>query len=412
MAKPDSELQCSLPFVNKVIFLQYVLIALSYVGLGLGYLPGLRMNRAAIALAGAALLMASGVLDLRSAWSAIDYKTLIFLFSMMIVSASLTASGFFQLALDYVMRFTRSPFGLLVVLTFSSGIFSAIFLNDTIALIFTPLVLGLTQALRLSPIPYLLALAGATNTGSLATLSGNPQNILIGSFSGIRYLDFAQALTPLALAGLAIQIGLLYLLYPEVRSLHSTLSLPETNYRVYKPLLVKSLVITIGLLIAFLAGVAISEATLIAASLLMISRRVRTSRFLHQVDWDLLVMFSGLFILTEEVQRVGLLNEVSQFVNTSFSVLGVTVLLSNLVSNVPAVLLLHHLIPHPDQQTWLLLAAGSTLAGNLTLLGSVANLIVAEAVSKQGQILTFGEHFRFGLPLTLSTLLLAYFWLT
>lgn len=370
------------------------------------------MNRAAIALAGASLLMASGVLDLRSAWSAIDYKTLIFLFSMMIVSASLTASGFFQLALDYVMRFTRSPFGLLVVLTFSSGIFSAIFLNDTIALIFTPLVLGLTQALRLSPIPYLLALAGATNTGSLATLSGNPQNILIGSFSGIRYLDFAQALAPLALAGLTIQIGLLYVLYPEVRSLHSTLLLPETNYRVYKPLLVKSLVITIGLLVAFLAGIAIAEATLIAASLLMISRRVRTSRFLHQVDWDLLVMFSGLFILTEEVQRIGLLNEVSQFVSTSFSVLGVTVLLSNLVSNVPAVLLLHHLIPHPDRQTWLLLAAGSTLAGNLTLLGSVANLIVAEAVSKQGQVLTFGEHFRFGLLLTLSTLLLAYFWLT
>ena len=107
------------------------------------------------------------------------------------------------------------------------------------------------------------------------------------------------------------------------------------------------------------------------------------------------------------VPSVGL----TQFVHDSLSVLGVTALLSNLVSNVPAVLLLHHLIPNPNPQTWLLLAAGSTLAGNLTLLGSVANLIVAEAAAKQGYRLTFWEHLRFGLPLTGITLVLAYFWI-
>jgi Na+/H+ antiporter NhaD/arsenite permease-like protein len=394
-----------------MIILRYLVVGLTYVGLGLGYLPGLRMNRATIALVGAAALMALGVLDLKSAWAAIDYKTLVFLFGMMVISANLAAAGFFQLSLDYLMRYVHSPLGLLVVLTLGSGLLSALFMNDTIALILTPLVVGLTVSLNLNPIPYLLALAGATNIGSVATLSGNPQNILIGSFSGISYLDFAKALTPLAVVGLFIQIILLWGLYPEVRSAEPTLKPVYLRYRVFKPLLVKSLLITAGLLIAFLVGIPTAEATLIAAGLLMVTRRIKPDRILQKVDWDLLLMFSGLFILTEGVQKLGSLNVFSQLVHDPLSILGVTALLSNLVSNVPAVLLLHHLIPHPDAHTWLLLAAGSTLAGNLTLLGSVANLIVAEAVAKQGHRLTFWEHLRFGLPLTVITLVLTYIWL-
>ncbi len=394
-----------------MVILKFIVIGLTYIGLGLGYLPFLRMNRASIAIVGAALLIALGVLDLKEAWQAIDYKTLIFLFGMMAIGANLTYSGFFQLTLDRLMHITRSPFGLLIVLTFGSGILSALFLNDTIALILTPLTLGLTIALQLNPIPYLLALASATNLGSVATLSGNPQNILIGSFSGISYLAFATALTPVALVSLSIQIGLLWWLYPEVRSTKSCLIQTPLRYRVFKPLLTKSLLITGGLLVAFLIGISPAEATLVAASLLFITRRVKPARILQKIDWDLLVMFSGLFIITAAVQKLGILNLFSSLVNTPISILGVTALLSNLVSNVPAVLLLHHLIPHPDTRTWLLLAAASTLAGNLTLLGSVANLIVAEAVAKLGYQLTFWEHLRFGLPLTALTLVVAYFWI-
>ncbi|MEH1946299.1 MAG: anion transporter, partial [Nostoc sp.] len=372
-----------------MIVFRYIIIGLTYIGLGLGYLPGLRMNRASIALVGASLLMAFGVLDLKEAWQAIDYKTLIFLFGMMVISTNLAYAGFFQLTLDTVTHFTRSPLGLLIVLTFGSGILSAFFLNDTIALIFTPLVLGLTQTLNLNPIPYLLALAGATNLGSVATLSGNPQNILIGSFSGISYLDFAKALTPIALVSLLIQIGLLWWLYPDVRSTKSCPSVTPVRYRIFKPLLTKSLLITGGLLIAFLIGMPPAQATLVAAGLLFITRRIKPQRVLNKVDWDLLVMFSGLFIVTAGVEKLGILNLFSGLVYTPLSILGITALLSNLVSNVPAVLLLQHLIPHPDTKTWLLLAAGSTLAGNLTLLGSVANLIVAEAVAKLGYQLSF-----------------------
>ncbi|MEH1770705.1 MAG: anion transporter [Nostoc sp.] len=394
-----------------MIVFRYIIIGLTYIGLGLGYIPGLRMNRASIALVGASLLMAFGVLDLKEAWQAIDYKTLIFLFSMMVISTNLAYAGFFQLTLDTVTHFTRSPLGLLIVLTFGSGILSAFFLNDTIALILTPLVLGLTQTLNLNPIPYLLALAGATNLGSVATLSGNPQNILIGSFSGISYLDFAKALTPIALVSLLIQIGLLWWLYPDVRSTKSCPSVTPVRYRIFKPLLTKSLLITGGLLIAFLIGIPPAQATFVAAGLLFITRRIKPQRVLNKVDWDLLVMFSGLFIVTAGVEKLGILNLFSGLVYTPLSILGITALLSNLVSNVPAVLLLQHLIPHPDTRTWLLLAAGSTLAGNLTLLGSVANLIVAEAVAKLGYQLSFWEHLRFGLPLTVVTLILAYFWI-
>lgn len=394
-----------------MIVFRYIIIGLTYIGLGLGYLPGLRMNRASIALVGAALLMAFGVLDLKEAWQAIDYKTLVFLFGMMVISTNLAYAGFFQLTLDTVTHFTRSPLGLLIVLTFGSGILSAFFLNDTIALILTPLVLGLTQTLNLNPIPYLLALAGATNLGSVATLSGNPQNILIGSFSGISYLDFAKALTPIALVSLLIQIALLWWLYPDVRSTKSCPSLTPVRYRIFKPLLTKSLLITGGLLIAFLIGIPPAQATFIAAGLLFITRRIKPQRVLNKVDWDLLVMFSGLFVVTAGVEKLGILNLFSGLVYNPLSILGITALLSNLVSNVPAVLLLQHLLPHPDTKTWLLLAAGSTLAGNLTLLGSVANLIVAEAVAKLGYQLSFWEHLRFGLPLTVLTLILTYFWI-
>lgn len=381
----------------------------------MGSLPGLRMNRATIALVGSAFLIALGVVTLQEAWEAIDAKTIVFLLSMMIVNANLSYAGFFPQALSVLLSFTRSPLGILIALTFGSGILSAIFLNDTIALVLTPLTLSLTQALGLNPIPYLLAVAGATNIGSVATLSGNPQNILIGSFSGISYLEFLWALAPVALIGLIIQIGLLWLLYPDVRSrsvpqvsLQASDRLFTTKTRIFKPLYQKTLIITTGLLIAFVAGLPLTESALVAASLLLITRRVKPQRILKKVDWNLLVMFSGLFILTRVTQKLNLLQPFTHAINSAASLLGVTAILSNLISNVPAVLLLQPLIPKTDTHSWLLLAAGSTLAGNLTLFGSVANLIVAEAANELGYRLTFWEHLRFGAPLTVCTLILVY----
>ncbi len=392
-------------------FATYIFLGLTYLGLALGYLPGLRMNRAAIALVGSAFLIALGVLSLEEAWQAIDPTTIVFLLSMMVVNANLSYAGFFPQALSLLLRFTRSPLGILVALTFGSGILSAFFLNDTLAIIFTPLTLSLTQALRLNPIPYLLAIAGATNIGSVATLSGNPQNILIGSFSGIYYLDFTLVMTPIAVTGLAIQVILLCLLYPNVRSIVPCEHLPTKKKRLFKPLFYKTLIITTGLLIAFAVGLPLAESALVAASLLLITRRVKPQRVLNKVDWNLLVMFSGLFILSKATQKLNLLQPFTYAINSAAGLLGVTAILSNLISNVPAVLLLHSLIPQDDTQSWLLLAAASTLAGNLTLFGSVANLIVVEAAAELGYKLTFWEHLRFGVPVTLLTLLLVFVWI-
>lgn len=397
---------------NFLQIAQYLILGLSYLGLGLGYLPGLRMNRATIALVGSAFLIALGALQLEDAWQSIDAMTVVFLLSMMIVNANLSYSGFFQLALVFLIRLTRSPFGLMVVLTFGSGILSAFFLNDTLAIVFTPLTLNLAQALGLNPIPYLLAIAAATNIGSVATLSGNPQNILIGSFSSIGYLDFAQALIPIAITGLFVQISLLWWLYPEVRSLKPAPSCPVIRFRIYKPLFIKTLVVTSALLIAFVVGVPIAEAAFLAAAILLVTRRVKPQRVLRQVDWNLLVLFSGLFILTRCTQKLELLTPFTHWVDYPVGLLGITAVLSNLISNVPAVLLLQPLISPDDTQSWLLLAAGSTLAGNLTLFGAVANLIVVEASANLGYHLSFWDHFRFGFPLTLITLVMTYLWVS
>lgn len=370
------------------------------------------MNRATIAIVGSTALIALGVLNLKEAWQAIDAKTIVFLLGMMVVNAHLAYAGFFQLTLVYLLRLTRSPFGLLVVLSFSSGILSAFFLNDTIAIVLTPLTLGLTARLQLNPIPYLLALAAATNIGSVATLSGNPQNILIGSFSGISYLEFLRVLAPVGLIGLVVQIGLLYWFYPEVRLLQPVAyESIKVRDRIYKPLFVKSLVITAGLLASFLLGAPLAESALVAAGLLLITRRLKPERILQQVDWNLLVMFSGLFILAHGTQKLNLLQPFTAWINQPTGLLAVTAILSNLISNVPAVLLLGALVRQENSQYWLLLAAGSTLAGNLTLFGSVANLIVVEAAAKLGYKLTFWQHLRFGLPLTAITLLIAYLWI-
>ena len=387
----------------------YVVLFLTYLGLGLGYLPGYRTNRAGIAVTGAAFLLALGVLDLKGAWEALDPHTLVFLFGVMVVNAHLGYAGFFQWAVDRLVHLARTPFGLLVWLSFGTGVLSALFLNDTMAILLTPLVLFLTSSLSLPPVPYLLALAGATNLGSVATLTGNPQNILVGSFSGISYLDFTAVLFPVALLGLAVQVVLLWWLYPEVRSRRPLPPLPSLRYRLHRGLLFKGLWVTGGLFLAFILGYPLAQGALVAAGILLFSRRLRSERFFLRVDWELLVMFSGLFMVTRAVGELGLLEPLKPLAHSPLGLIWVTALLSNLISNVPAVLLLHPLVV--DTRSWLLLAAASTLAGNLTLLGSVANLIVAEAARREGYKLSFLEHLRFGLPLTLLTLGLAYVWL-
>ncbi len=237
------------------------------------------------------------------------------------------------------------------------------------------------------------------------TPTGNPQNILVASLSGIPCLGFLAALWPVALLGLALQVLLLALLYPEVRSLRPLPPLPPVRSRVYPALLRKGLLVALGLLVAFLLGYPMAQGAMVAAGLLL-TRRLRSERFFQRVDWELLVMFSGLFVVTEGVRRLGLAEGLLPLAQSPLGLLLSATLLSLLISNVPAVLLLAQHVE--GEASWLLLAGASTLAGNLTLLASVANLIVAEGAGKEGVRISFAEHLRFGLPLTLLTLAFLY----
>jgi Na+/H+ antiporter NhaD/arsenite permease-like protein len=395
-----------------------LVILLTLAGVAIGRYPGVRMNRATIAVVGATALVALGALSLEEAYQAVDLNTLVLLFAMMVINANLRMAGFFELIAARLAGSALSPRQLLAVTVVAAGALSALFLNDTIVLVFTPLVVQIVTAVGLNPIPYLVALATAANVGSSATIIGNPQNMLIGVSSGISFTRFFASLSPVALGGFAViwvVIGLAY--KTELRPKEVKLHLRQ-RIRIFRPLLVKSLVASFLLLVLLIAGVPVPVAALVAASMLLITRRLKPERVFREIDWSLLVFFSGLFVVTAAVELVGLNGSLLDFIESSADrgVVGLTAVsavLSNLISNVPAVMLLRPVVANlaDPEQGWLTLAMSSTLAGNLTLLGSVANLIVAEVARRQHVTLSFWEYLKTGVPITVLTLIWGAFWL-
>lgn len=395
-----------------------ILAMLTLIGVAIGRYPWLRMNRATIALVGATLAVVIGALTLEQAYAALDLNTLILLLAMMVLNVNLRLAGFFRLISTRMVRLAHSPRQLLAWLILAAGLLSALFLNDTIVLMFTPLVLEVTQALKRNPIPYLIGLTAAANIGSTATITGNPQNMLIGISSGIPYLTFTAFLAPVSLVGLGIVWMILILVYRQEFAPATLSAPPDLKVELYRPLLNKSLLATGGMLVAFLVGVPIPLAAMSAAAFLLITRRLKPERVFEEIDWGLLVFFAGLFVVTGALESSGVsaklfmvLRPLAEQGVAPLSV--VAVVLSNLISNVPAVMLFRPLISgfSDPQTTWLTLAMATTLAGNLTLLGSVANLIVAETAKRQGVHLTFSEYLKAGVPITLFTLLWGILWL-
>jgi Na+/H+ antiporter NhaD/arsenite permease-like protein len=402
-----------------VAWLAAVIIIVTLVGVAVGRYPWLRMNRATIALVGATGLILVGALKLEQAYEALDFDTLTLLFGMMILNVNLRLAGFFRLVANQVVKTARSPRQLLAFLIVVSGVLSALFLNDTIVLMLTPLVLEITAALKRNPIPYLVGLVSAANIGSAATITGNPQNMLVGVSSGIPFVAFTATLAPVALVGMALAWVVLVRVYKREFA-HQALELPSmlAPVRLYPPLLKKSLAATGLMVLAFILGAPIPLAALSAAALLLITRRLNPQRIFQEVDFSLLVFFSGLFIVTRAIETVGFSDALFALVrpvaeNGVPALTGVAVVLSNLVSNVPAVMLFRPYIPSfPDPHVaWLTLAMATTLAGNLTLLGSVANLIVAEAARSKGVHLSFTEYLKAGTPITLLTLGVGVLWM-
>ena len=396
-----------------------VIFVATYAGVALGRVPGLRIDRAGIALVGASLMIAFGTLSHEEAFKAIDLDAIALLLGMMIIVAQLRVSGFFELATGFAIRRAHGPLVLLTAIVIVTGFFSAFLVNDAICLVMAPLVIEVTRALRRNPVPYLLAVAMASNAGSAATFTGNPQNMIIGVTSHLRYAEFFARLAPAAAVALVLTIGLIGLLNPLELSTSFASAVKEPRPRWHAWQLAKGLLVTLAVIASFFAGVPIAEAALVGGSLLLLSRAVTPRKIYAEIDGGLLLMFAGLFIVVAGAEKMLLTPQLIAAVQqlhfeNAWILSGTTALLSNLVSNVPAVLILKPIItnlPEPGR-AWQIVAMSSTFAGNLTLIGSVANLIVAERAKQAGVTISFLAYGRIGLPLTLASLGFGTWWLS
>jgi len=391
-----------------------LILAGTYLVMALGRLPASRLDRTGAALLGASLMVASGTLSLDEAYRAIDFGTITLLLGMMIVVANLRLAGFFGLAALWIGRHAHRPIVLLIGIAAISALLSAFLVNDAVCLMLTPFVVEITRTMRRNPVPYLLAVAMASNVGSVATLTGNPQNMVIGSMSQIPYDAFAAALAPVAALGAIVVVVAIVLAHRDeflaAAPRHDTAAL---RARWNGPLLAKSLAAIIGAVVAFFLGVAPPKAAIVAGALLLVTRRIRPERVMREIDWPLLLLFAGLFIVVAGAEKAVLTPDIRHAVGglalgRPAVLAAVAAALSNVVSNVPAVLVLKPFVgdladPH---KAWLVLAMASTLAGNFTILGSIANLIVVERARAARVSIAFWPYFRIGAPVTVITIIL------
>ncbi|MBL8862859.1 MAG: anion transporter [Planctomycetes bacterium] len=384
--------------------------------MAIGGLPYLALDRTGVALLGAIALIAGDRLTAEQAWAAIHVDTIALLFGMMVLSARLQSAGFYEQVAGRLARSRLSPPALLLVVVLVSGLLSAVLTNDVVCLALAPLLVEAALRRGLAPLPYLLGLSCGSNVGSAATLIGNPQNMLIGQRLGLDFVDYlADAGLP-SLLGLFATWGLLVLLqrgrwtesHPPVAAEHRAFDGAQTW---------KSLLVTGAVVVLFLAtSWPRDHVALAAAGLVLLSRRTRSRATLALVDWQLLVLFAGLFVVNHAFEAAGLLASTFAALRAAgldpsepATLFVVTVPLSNLVSNVPAVMLLLPASTHPEAGA--ILALSSTLAGNLLLVGSIANLIVADQAARLGVRFGWREHARAGLPVAVVTLGIAAAWL-
>lgn len=405
------------PLAEWQVAMGYSVFIVSYFVFALGKFPGMKIDRPGMAIIGAVLMVAFRIVHASEALHFIDFSTLVLLFSMMLIVAYLHLAGFFEWITEQILTRLK-PRHLLPVIIFITGVLSAFFVNDIICLVMVPFALLATKRMGLKPLPYLIAVATASNIGSVATITGNPQNMLIGSYSGIPYRDFLWHLGPIALIGLALDWALIRLFFGSepVSERSAVLSAVERHLSLGE--LKKPAVVIVLVLVGFIAGVPPAMMAAIGAALMLITRTQNPREVYDEVDWGLLVFFVGLFLIVGGAENSGLTTTLFGFaehlnLQNGAVLTVVTAFLSNVVSNVPAVMLMKSLIPSfRDAHTgWLVLAMASTLAGNLTITGSVANLIVVERAKSEVHI-GFWDYSRVGIPVTLGTLLIGWAWLT
>jgi Na+/H+ antiporter NhaD/arsenite permease-like protein len=413
-----------------------------YLGMFLGGLPRLKLDRSGVALLGAIAMIALTGMPLEEAARSVDLPTLVLLFAFMVVSAQMRLGGFYAEVTRAVGQVPLARNGLLAVLIVVAAGLSAVFSNDVICLAMTPVVARICIERRVDPLPFLVGLACAANIGSAATLIGNPQNMLIGSLLKLPFAGYVQAaLLPVALSLVALWAWLAFgpgsraaahaqgaphrlplpvgaAVVPTVPTVPTSADADSPPFDAWQT--VKGLTVATVLMIVFLfTGWPREVAALVGAGVLLLSRRLHSAQVMGYVDWPLLLLFIGLFVVNHAFQGTGLAAQTVAWLAASGvhlheagALLVLGTLLSNLVSNVPAVMLL---LPHLGEpgsaaalSSGVMLALASTFAGNLLLVGSIANLIVVDLAEKAGVRIGWAAHARIGIPVTLMSL--AFLW--
>jgi Na+/H+ antiporter NhaD/arsenite permease-like protein len=408
-----------LGFYNLTMQLTALIIfVITYIGIIFTRLPKINIDRPSAAFFGAVAMVVFGVMTLEEAVKAIDYNTIALLLGMMIVISTLQLDGFFSLIAKKTLAWSKTPFRLLVIITFVTGIASAFLVNDAVVLIFTPIIITICRASSINPIPFLIAEILSANIGSAMTITGNPQNMLIGISSEIDYATFFFKLMPISLLGMVMIVWVVKWFYRSHFRSDKVMAvrLHEFEYK-YDSMKV-SVPIFIGIVIMFFLGkllnLSIPVIALAGASLILIFGKVKPSQVIRNVDWVLLLFFAALFIVVEGAVKAGLMDffiESHGLAETPGGIAkmhGLSLFLSQIVSNVPyTVMMLPVLKPLGSDLLWLSLASASTLAGNATIIGAMANLIVIESAEKQHVKIGFLEFFKTGIIVTLLSFVIS-----
>ena len=395
---------------------------LTYLGMAAGRLPWLQLDRTGIALLGVIALLASETVTLDDLSANIDTSTLVLLFALMIISAQFAAAGFYDLCAEWIIGRTASPALLLALTVAVCGGLSALFANDIAVFTMAPLLIAGARTRGLDPRPFLIALIGASNAGSAATLIGNPQNIFVGQVGNLSFFGYLATGVVPALVALAIFFAVTWLFWHdriEGTVLAVTRDGPETPFRSHdRAQTIKGLIAMAVLLGLFTTSLPRETGGLLIAAILMSNRRITSTTLIATLDWPLLLLFVCLLAITGALADTGIpwslisvLDERGWLPDNLLVLAPLTLLMSNTLGNVPSVILLLQVWPNPPQGALYGLALLSSIAGNFLLVGSLSNLIVVERAAAAGVRLSFGEYARVGVPATIASMAFAMFWL-
>ena len=400
------------------------MFVLTYSLIAVRKVNGRRIRTWTAAVLGGVLMLLLGVVTPSEAWDYINFEVILQLAGMMMLTASLQYCGFFEIVVDFLMRRFDGRRRFLSGVMAITACLSAVMLNDAVVLIFTPIVLRCCQRMRADPVPYMVGVFVSANIGSAATVVGNPQNALVASMAGIGFLEYSIRVIPLTVICMAVAMLMMRRMYGGRLDTDDASLSGETFHtrEVDKYRLCAVLAVTVTALVLFALsvplGLRIYQIALAAGAvslIIVLTDSMRAGGYvIRHVDWSILLFFTGLFVVIAGAVSSGLLDSMSELFGMgdgnvpSIGVLsGFSTVLANLVSNVPSVMLIGQLLPEGDMVLWITLAVTSTFAGNLTLIGAAANIIVEDEGEKHGIRMDFFRYLRVGIPIAVITIVIA-----